>query len=177
VLQSALFSALLRFKADMARLSSELDAFRDTKKSDTARPAAVAPPPDASAKPRPAAVSAVAESPARGFPSFVEEFRVKRFNLLWRGSRDGFIAQEFHFRCDWRANTLTLISDTDRNVFGAFTPVKWESGDQLKGDSSLRSFLFTLRYPHILPRPPICHQLQFNLDRTASHSDGGCGLS
>jgi hypothetical protein len=36
-----------------------------------------------------------------------EEFRAKRFNLLWRGGRDGFTAQEVHLRCDGRANTLT----------------------------------------------------------------------
>jgi hypothetical protein len=41
------------------------------------------------------------------------------------GSHDGFTAQEFHLRCDGRANTLTLIVDTDENVFGGFTPVKW----------------------------------------------------
>jgi uncharacterized coiled-coil protein SlyX len=49
-LQSALFPALQRFEADLARLSSELDAFRGTKNSNTARPAAAAPPPRAPAK-------------------------------------------------------------------------------------------------------------------------------
>jgi hypothetical protein len=54
-----------------------------------------------------------------------------------------------------------LISDTDGNVFGGFTPVKWESrewnwrwGDEnncWKGDDSLRSFLFTLRNPRGVP--------------------------
>jgi hypothetical protein len=90
------------------------------------------------------------------FPLLFEEFRAKRFKLLWRGSRDGFGAKKFHHRCDGRANTLTLISNTDGNVFGGFTPVKWESravtsrldkGKSLKGDASLRSFLFTLRNP------------------------------
>jgi hypothetical protein len=52
------------------------------------------------------------------------EFRAKRFHLLWRGSRDAFTGQEFHLRCDGRANTLVLISNTDGNVFGGFTPVK-----------------------------------------------------
>jgi hypothetical protein len=45
--------------------------------------------------------------------------RVPRFNLLWRGSRDGFRATEFH-----RANTLTLIVDTDGNIFCGFTAVQ-----------------------------------------------------
>jgi hypothetical protein len=41
------------------------------------------------------------------FPLLFAEFRAKHFNLLWRGSRDGFTAHEFHLRCDGRANTLT----------------------------------------------------------------------
>jgi hypothetical protein len=87
------------------------------------------------------------------FPPLFEEFRAKRFNLLWRGSRDGFTVGEFHLRCDGRANTLTLISDTKGNIFGGFTPVKWESpaSGKWKGDDSLRSFLFTLRNPHGVP--------------------------
>jgi hypothetical protein len=77
---------------------------------------------------------------------------------LWCGSRDGYTAEEFHRRCDGHANTLTLIEDTDGNVFGGFTPVEWESRvwtgtskDMVKGDDSLRSFLFTLRNPHGVP--------------------------
>jgi hypothetical protein len=65
--------------------------------------------------------------------------------------RDGFTAQEFHLRCDGCANTLTLISDTDGNVFSGFTPVEWESGNEWKGDNSLWSFLFMLKNPHCVP--------------------------
>jgi hypothetical protein len=102
------------------------------------------------------------------FPPLFEEFRKKRFNLLWRGSSDGFTAREFHRRCDGHANTLTLILDTDGNVFGGFTPVEWESrmyerlifypglesvnlNNCWKNDNSLRSFLFTLRNPRGVP--------------------------
>jgi hypothetical protein len=88
------------------------------------------------------------------FPLLFEEFRRKRFKLRWRGNRDGFGAKEFHRRRDGRANTLTLISDTDGNVFGGFTPAEWESRTNSpynKGDDSLRSFLFTLRNPHGVP--------------------------
>jgi hypothetical protein len=97
------------------------------------------------------------------FPPLSNEFRRKRFQLLWRGSRDGFAPGEFHRRCDGRANTQTLIVDTDGNVFGGFTPVEWESlvwngkighnDNCQKGDDSLRSFAFTLKNPHgVLPR-------------------------
>jgi hypothetical protein len=108
------------------------------------------------------------------FPEVFSEFDGKRFSLLWRGSRDGFGGADFHSRCDGHANTLTLILDTKGNIFGGFTPVEWESRDDnddpitrmrrrapgrfdpsqepcLKGDPSMKSFLFTLKNPHNIP--------------------------
>jgi hypothetical protein len=94
------------------------------------------------------------------FPEIFAQLRGKRFSVLWRGTRDGFRARTFHRLCDGHANTLTVILDTDGNVFGSFTPVKWDSsrkklfGDDkgfFKADDSLRSFLFTLRNPHNIP--------------------------
>jgi hypothetical protein len=89
------------------------------------------------------------------------EFSRKRFSLLWHGSRDGFEARAFHDRCDDHANTLTIIEDTEGNIFGGFTPVKWESrvwngkkgpeNNCFKADESESSFIFTLRNPHGLP--------------------------
>jgi hypothetical protein len=61
------------------------------------------------------------------FPAMFAEFGGKRFALLWRGSRDGFTERDFHCRCDGRAPTLTLIQDTEGNIFRGFTPVEWES--------------------------------------------------
>jgi hypothetical protein len=54
-----------------------------------------------------------------------------------------------------------VILDTKGNIFGAFTPVKWESrkwngkyGNEdncYKADPSLKSFLFTLTNPYNVP--------------------------
>jgi hypothetical protein len=96
------------------------------------------------------------------FPALLTEFRGKRFRLMWRGSRHGFSACAFHRRCDGPANTLTLIQDTEGNIFGGFTPVKWKShpkhsyfkgsrNNRWKADPSLNSFLFTLKNPHNFP--------------------------
>jgi hypothetical protein len=88
------------------------------------------------------------------------EFRQKRFSLLWRGGRDGFGKRDFHSRCDGHANTLTLIEDTDGNIFGGFTPLVWESRKYdpkvsgincYKADPSLKSFIFTLKNPQNVP--------------------------
>jgi hypothetical protein len=87
------------------------------------------------------------------FPPLFQEFRAKQWQLLWRGSRDGFGAADFHCRCDGHANTLTFILDTEGNVFGGFTSVKWKSAryDEFTGDGSLQSFLFTFKNPHSIP--------------------------
>jgi hypothetical protein len=113
--------------------------------------------------PSPRAGTASASAPTPGdfaslivtdFPALFGEFRGKRFALLWRGSRDGFGARDFHNRCDGHPNTLTLIQDTGGNIFGGFTPVKWDIGGHASGyraDPSESSFLFTLKNPHNFP--------------------------
>jgi hypothetical protein len=90
---------------------------------------------------------------ASDFPKLFEDFKTKQFTLLWRGSRDGFRGYDFHSRCDKHPNTLTVILDTDGNIFGGFTPVEWESPrkEKNKADPSLKSFIFTLKNPHNVP--------------------------
>jgi hypothetical protein len=87
------------------------------------------------------------------FPNLFEDFKQRTFTLLWGGSRDGFGARDFHRRCDGHPNTLTVILDTNGNIFGGFTPMKWESDNWgiRKGDPSLKGFLFTLTNPHKVP--------------------------
>jgi hypothetical protein len=85
------------------------------------------------------------------FPDVFTEFVGKKFSLLWRGSRDGFKAEEFHRRCNGHANTLTVISDTKGNIFGGFTPLEWEWRFCYKADDSLKSFVFTVKNPHNVP--------------------------
>jgi hypothetical protein len=42
-----------------------------------------------------------------------------------------------------------LIFDTKGNIFGGFTPLKWELGEwHFKADDSQKSFVFTLKNPH-----------------------------
>jgi hypothetical protein len=80
-------------------------------------------------------------------PSILEEFRGKRFCLLWRASKDGFSAQAFHTQCDGSGNTLTFILDKSGNIFGGFTPIKWDSKGGARADESAKGFLFTIKNP------------------------------
>jgi hypothetical protein len=84
------------------------------------------------------------------FPSIFERFKEKSFVLLWRGSKDGFNARQFHQRCDGHRNTLTIIEDIRGNIFGGFTPIAWKSRSRSPyeiADESLQSFIFTFRNP------------------------------
>jgi hypothetical protein len=81
------------------------------------RPRPTVPPPPQTPRPAPSTV-ALHTAPAGfaslivvDFPALFTEFGGKRFTLLWRGSRDGFGARDFHRRCDGHARTLTLIQD------------------------------------------------------------------
>ena len=68
----------------------------------------------------------------------------KNFELIYRGSRDGFGANDFHRLCDNKGKTLVLIKNTSGHVFGGFA-VPWESpssSDTWK--QAPGSFLFTL---------------------------------
>jgi hypothetical protein len=47
-----------------------------------------------------------------------------KWSLLYRATRDGFGAKDFHSRCDGRANTLTIFKAKESEfIFGGFTTV------------------------------------------------------
>jgi hypothetical protein len=84
-------------------------------------------------------------------PEIQQMFLGLNLQLLWRGTRDGFAATEFHRRCDGHSNTLTVVLTTRGFVLGGFTPLAWESrmessqarGKQLlHGGSKSREFSF-----------------------------------
>jgi hypothetical protein len=80
-------------------------------------------------------------------PPILNQFQNNSFHLLWRGSRDGFAADDFHSRCDGHRNTLTLISDWKGNIFGGFTPLPWASSGHPRSDVNKETFMFTIKNP------------------------------
>jgi hypothetical protein len=104
-------------------------------------------PPLPSRSPRSKQISVI----VRDLETNFAEFGWKRFYLWWRGSRQGFGSRDFHHFCDGHANTLTVILDTNDNIFDGFNPVAWDSTTSWKADTSLQSFLFTLSNPRNIP--------------------------
>jgi hypothetical protein len=49
----------------------------------------------------------------------------QKWRLLYRATRDGFGAKDFHQKCDDFNNTLVVIKSTEGNIFGGFTSKPW----------------------------------------------------
>jgi hypothetical protein len=77
-----------------------------------------------------------------------EEFEGKQWRLLYRGSRDGFGASNFHSKCDGESNTVTIILTTKDFIFGGFSSLTWDSSNQWKVDNARKGFVFSVRNPH-----------------------------
>ncbi len=63
--------------------------------------------------------------------------------LLYRASRDGWDASDFHRMCDGKGATVTVVKSSDGYIFGGYTDVAWEQNGVWK--SSAESFLFSLK--------------------------------
>ena len=65
---------------------------------------------------------------------------IQKWNLIYRATRDGFGASQFHAKCDKKPNTLIIIKSTNGNVFGGYTEQDWtHSGYK----SDLKEFFLT----------------------------------
>eukprot|EP00026_Physarum_polycephalum_P011207 Phypoly_transcript_11412.p1 GENE.Phypoly_transcript_11412~~Phypoly_transcript_11412.p1 ORF type:complete len:404 (+),score=58.10 Phypoly_transcript_11412:55-1212(+) len=72
----------------------------------------------------------------------------KNFHLLYKATRDGFTASDFHNLCDNQSTTVVVISSSGY-IFGGYFPESWESNCKWK--THPESFIFTLTNPHSIP--------------------------
>ncbi|RIB24114.1 hypothetical protein C2G38_2032160 [Gigaspora rosea] len=71
-----------------------------------------------------------------------------KFNLLLRGSRDGFTSKIFHRLCDNLPGTVVVIKVNNTNeILGGYNPLIWTK--QGKYLSTTNSFIFSLKTPNL----------------------------
>ena len=71
------------------------------------------------------------------------------FELLYRGTRDGFEKSDFHRTCDNKGKTLVLIKNISGHIFGGFASIPWTSpSSSCSCKQAPGSFLFTLTNMH-----------------------------
>jgi hypothetical protein len=71
----------------------------------------------------------------------------QKWELIYKATRDGFRAEEFHRCCDSKGPTMTIIQSKDANyLFGGYAEISWGCDNIYKSDPA--AFLFTLTNPH-----------------------------
>ena len=69
----------------------------------------------------------------------------KQFDLLYRGSRDGFGSKEFQAKVEGKGPTLTIIKSKQfGRVFGGYTNIQYTLHNKAKKHNG-QSFLFSVR--------------------------------
>ena len=62
--------------------------------------------------------------------------------MLYRATRDGFGAVDFHRQCDFKMKTLTIIKSKNGSIFGGYLDKAWDSIDAWRCDCN--AFLYSL---------------------------------
>lgn len=72
--------------------------------------------------------------------------KIKQLTLLYRGTRDGDLAKNFHEKCDYKGPTLTLCREKNKGIiFGGYTEAEWDSkGRHAKYDKN--AFIFSVSF-------------------------------
>jgi hypothetical protein len=98
------------------------------------------------------------------------------WSLLYRGTRDGFGAKDFHSKCDGHSNTLTILKAKQSEfIFGGFTTAYWNSSSECGYDED--AFIFSLtnkdNKPVKMKIDPYIHHYAIDCDSSSGPSFGG----
>jgi hypothetical protein len=75
------------------------------------------------------------------------------FQLLTRGSRDGFTREVFHKMCDNKGPTITIVRlKGERTILGGYNPINWDISKSESWEKTSDSFIFNLDKEIILSR-------------------------
>jgi len=99
----------------------------------------------------------------------------KQLHLLYKATRDGFKAQDFHSKCDNKGETITVIKSTKGFTFGGYTPISWSSHGDYAWEN--QTFIFTLSNPHQFPPTKYITPGQYQNNRYSIHNDASFGPS
>src|ERR1043166_8304268 len=80
------------------------------------------------------------------FAHVKESYLPYKFELLLRGSRDGFTPKKFHELCDDKPITVTFIKVKGTEVIlGGYNPIIWKSSDKDVWSKTKDSFIFSFK--------------------------------
>ncbi|CAF3963093.1 unnamed protein product, partial [Rotaria magnacalcarata] len=69
-----------------------------------------------------------------------------RWKLIYKATRDGFRATDFHYHCNDQSDTISIIQSKNGYIFGGYASLPWNSANAFIKDT--KAFIFTLKNPH-----------------------------
>lgn len=100
------------------------------------------------------------------------------FDLLYRGTKDGFDARNFHRCCDLKGPTLTLIKTTAGRIFGGFANESWESTINETYVADPHAFIFSWNFKEVYRQVEKFHKYSLRFHRDYGVAFGhGCDLA
>ncbi|KAG0250587.1 hypothetical protein DFQ27_009333 [Actinomortierella ambigua] len=97
-------------------------------------------------------------------------------NLLYRASRDGFQAEQFHARCDHRGPTVTVARTEGGQVIGGYNAASWSSHVTGLYSAATTNFLFVFADPKRPDRPRYKYDMMPNSGGGSHYSSGNGGI-
>ncbi|EXX61734.1 uncharacterized protein OCT59_029104 [Rhizophagus irregularis] len=87
------------------------------------------------------------------------------FELLLRGSEDGFTPKKFHELCDNIPYTVTLIKvKGTEEILGGYNPFVWKSHDTGELGKTKDSFIFSFKSKNDFKNPILSHIIHHSID-------------
>jgi hypothetical protein len=94
----------------------------------------------------------IGENQARDLINLCEFNLTDKWTLLYRGSRDGFGAYDFHENCDMKTPTLTILKAQDSGyIFGGYTEASWFTSTLGDHKDDPNAFIFSLTNKDMKP--------------------------
>ena len=70
--------------------------------------------------------------------------KIKKYNLLYLASRDGYGVEDFHEKCDGKGFTVILVLTEKNKIFGGFTELEWNKRKRIEFEEGDKGFLFSV---------------------------------
>lgn len=64
------------------------------------------------------------------------------FFKIYQGTEHGFYAQSFHYKCDKKGPTFSIIETTTGRLFGGYSTKSWSTKNKVYSDNTV--FIFSL---------------------------------
>ena len=91
--------------------------------------------------------------------NWINPKKLLKFKLIFRASLNGDTAENFHFYCDKKGPTVTIIKGKNNHIFGGYLTVPFSSDGLSHYDD--KAFLFSLtnkkKFPIKIKEEAVCH--------------------